>query len=62
MLFKIMVKKVTFVGLRGGHRPSRPHPLDPPLITIALNQKVSITVIITQNSAINYIQLTHKKD
>jgi len=30
-------------------------------ITIALNQKVSCTVTITQNCAINYIQLTHKK-
>jgi len=28
---------------------------------IALNQKVSITVTITQNCAINYIQLTHEK-
>jgi len=30
-------------------------------ITIAPNQKVSITVTITQNCAINYIQLTHIK-
>jgi len=29
-------------------------------ISIALNQKVSITVAITQNCAINYIQLTDK--
>jgi len=30
-------------------------------MTIALNQKVSITVTITQSCAINYIHLTHKK-
>jgi len=30
-------------------------------LLIALNQKVSITVTITQNCAINYIQLTHNK-
>jgi len=30
-------------------------------ITIALNQKVSITVAITHNCAINHIHLTHKK-
>jgi len=30
-------------------------------ITIAHNQKVSITVTLTQNGAINYIQHTHKK-
>jgi len=31
-------------------------------MTIELNQKVSITVKITQNCAINYILLTHKKN
>jgi len=31
-LFKIMVKKVTFVGFRGGDRPNRTS-LDPPLLT-----------------------------
>jgi len=30
-------------------------------ITIALNQKFAITVRITQNCAINCIQLTHEK-
>jgi len=30
-------------------------------MTISLNQKVSIIVTITQNRAINYIHLTHKK-
>jgi len=29
-LYKIMVKKVTFLGFRGGDRP----PLDPPLLPI----------------------------
>jgi len=31
-------------------------------IAIALNQKVSITVAITRDCAINYPQLTHKKN
>jgi len=31
-------------------------------ILIALNPKVSITVEITQNCAINHIQLTNKKN
>jgi len=26
-LYQIMVKKVTFVGFRGGNRPNRPWPL-----------------------------------
>jgi len=30
-------------------------------MTVSLNQKVSIRVTITQNRAIDYIQLTHKK-
>jgi len=30
-------------------------------MTIAPNEKVSIIVTVTQNCAINYIQLTHKK-
>ena len=38
-LYKIMVKRVTFVGFRGGDPPNRPPPLDPPLIHDASGQR-----------------------
>jgi len=39
-LYKIMVKKVTFVGFRGGDRPNRLS-LDPPLVQVRFTIKGS---------------------
>jgi len=39
-LYKIMVKKVTFVGFRGGGHPNY-LPLDPPLVQVCFTIKGS---------------------
>jgi len=41
-LYKIMVNKVTIVGIKGGDRPHRPA-LDPPLDTLATHLDLAYT-------------------